>query len=181
MTQSIWPEIAAELDRNIGRASDVKRQLAYHGWCDLFIGLVRVVEAYRDALDKIPESAKNLVKQAILGSSMQAKRPDVTSAVVDIVVDKVWGAFKGVMFANVPLLRILSSDDTLRSLRILAVFTCPAPENHKEVREHALKPLGDDAKRILTEQTKTQLVKLFDEWATGSDKSTSADVTLATP
>ena len=177
MTQSIWPEIAAELDRNIERASDVKRQLAYHGWCDLFIGLVQVVEVYQDALDRIPESAKNLVKQAILGSSMQAKRPYVTSAVVDIVVDKVWGAFKGAMFAHVPMLRILSSEDTLRSLRILAVFTCPAPEHHKEVREHALKPLGDDARKILTEQTKTRLAKLFDEWAPGGNNSTFADMT----
>lgn len=181
MTKSTWPEIVAELGGDTKRTRDIKRQLADHGWCDLFIGLVRVIEAYRHVLDRIPEEAKDLVKRAIRRSSMQAKRSSVTSAVVDVVVDKVWRAFKGAMFAHVPLLSIITSEDALRSLRILAVFTCPAPENHQEVREHALKPLGDDAKRILTAQTKTRLAKLFDEWATSDDNSTSADLALATP
>ena len=54
--------------------------------------------------------------------------------------------------------------ETLRSLRILAVFICPAPEDHKEVREHALEPLRDDARAIITAQTKARLARLFDEW-----------------
>lgn len=166
---SVWKEIADELDDDTARARDIKRQLADHGWCDLFIGLVRVIEKSQEVLDKIPDSAKNLVKQAILGSSMQAKRSHVTSAVVDVVVDRVWGAFKGAMCGQFPLLSIITSKDALRSLRILAVFTCPAPEKHQEVREHALKPLGDDVKKILTEQTKTRLTKLFEEWVTGDD------------
>lgn len=165
---SVWKEIAAELDDDT-KSRDIKRQLAYHGWCDLFIGLVRVIEASQNVLEKIPESAKKLVTQEILGSSMQAKRSYVTSVVVDVVVDRVWQAFKGAMCVHVPLLSIITSEDALRSLRILAVFTCPAPEKHKEVREHALKPLGDDAKKILTEQTKTRLAKLFDEWAPDDD------------
>ncbi|MGH8904533.1 MAG: hypothetical protein ACRDYA_23335 [Egibacteraceae bacterium] len=180
MTQSIWTEIAAELG-DTNRARDIKLQLAHHGWCDLFIGLVQVVKIYQDDLNRIPESAKERVKQAILDSSMQHNRSYVTSAVVDVVVDRVWQAFKEVMFAHLPLLSVLDGKDVLRSLRILAVFTCPAPENHKEVREHALKPLGDDAKKILTEQTKKRLAKLFDEWTTGSDKSNPADLALAMP
>lgn len=165
---SVWKEIAAELGDDT-KSRDIKRQLAYHGWCDLFIGLVRVIEESRNVLEKIPESAKKLVKQAILGSSLQTKRSYVTSAVVDVVVDRMWQAFKGAMCGHVPLLSIITSEDALRSLRILAVFTCPAPEKHKEVRDHALKPLGDDAKKILTEQTKTRLTKLFDEWAPGDN------------
>lgn len=165
---SVWKEIAAELGDD-AKSRDIKRQLAYHGWCDLFIGLVRVIEACRNLLEKIPESAKNLVKQAILGSSLQAKRSYVTRAVVDVVVDRVWQAFKGAMCGQVPLLSIITSEDALRSLRILAVFTCPAPEKHKEVCDHALKPLGDDAKKILTAQTKARLAKLFDEWTSGDN------------
>ncbi|MCU1293577.1 MAG: hypothetical protein JWP08_2427 [Bryobacterales bacterium] len=165
---SVWKEIAAELGDDT-KSRDIKRQLAYHGWCDLFIGLVQVIEASQNVLEKIPESAKKLVKQAILSSSMQTKRSYVTNAVVDVLVDRVWQAFKGAMCGHVPLLSIITGEDTLRSLRILAVFTCPAPEKHKEVREHALKPLGDDVKKILTEQTKMRLAKLFDEWATGDD------------
>lgn len=83
---------------------------------------------------------------------------------MDIVVDKVWSAFKGAMVANVPLLSIITEEDAVRSLRILAVFICPSPEDHKEVREHALKPLDDDARNILTQETKKRLAKLFDEW-----------------
>jgi hypothetical protein len=71
MTQSIWKEIAAELG-DTKKAQEIKRQLAYHGWCDLFIGLVKVVKKYQDCLSRIPEDAKELVKWAILGSSMQA-------------------------------------------------------------------------------------------------------------
>jgi len=95
---------------------------------------------------------------------MRDKRPHVTSAVVDIVVDRVWSAFKGTMFGNVPLLSVITHEETLRSLRILAVFICPAPEDHKEVREHALEPLYDDARAIITAQTKARLARLFDEW-----------------
>ncbi len=177
---STWSEIAAELG-DTKSARDIKRELAYHGWCDLFIGLVRVIETSRDALDKIQEAAKDVVKRAIRRSSMDAKRPHVTDDVVDVVVDRVWQAFKGAMVGHVPLLSIITKEEALRSLRILAVFTCPAPEKHEEVREHALKPLGDDAKRILTERTKARLAKLFDEWATGDDKSTSANFVLVTP
>jgi hypothetical protein len=180
MTKSIWTEIAAELGDDTS-AREIKRQLAHHGWCDLFIGLVLLIEDSQEALDKIPESAKSVVKWAILNSSMKAERPDVTEAVVDVVVDRVWQASREVMFTHIPLLNIITIEDTVRSLRILAVFTCPAPENHKEVREHALKPLGDDAEKILTEQTKTRLAKLFDEWTTGGGNSASADLALATP
>jgi len=167
MTQSAWPEIAAELGDDTEAVKEVKRQLAHHGWCDLFVGLIQVVDTYGKVLNKIPEWAKRRVREAILDSSMQNARSHVTSAVVDIVVDRVWSAFKGAMIGNIPLLNIITHEDALRSLRILAVFICPAPEDHKEVRERALKPLGDDARNILTAQTKARLAKLFDEWMTG--------------
>ncbi|MGH7927374.1 MAG: hypothetical protein ACREQV_06240 [Candidatus Binatia bacterium] len=180
MTQSVWKEIAAELG-DTKKAREIKRQLAYHGWCDLFIGLVKVVKKYQDCVNRIPEDAKEVVKRAILGSSMQAERSAVTRKVVDVVVDRVWQAFKTATFAHYPLLSILDSEEVLRSLRILAVFTCPAPENHKEVYEYAFKPLGDDATKILTERTKKQLAKVFEEWETGGDELASADWAVARP
>lgn len=39
------------------------------------------------------------------------------------------------------------------------LFSCPAPEDHDEVRRHALKPLGDDVAGIITTQTKERLAK----------------------
>lgn len=164
MTESIWDEIAAGLGGSPTQAAQIKRQLAHHGWCDLFIGLVQVVQASRTALEEIPKRAKRRVKKAIRNSSMQGKRSEVSSAVVDVVVDKVWSAFKGAMVAQMPLLSVVTREDAVRTLRILAVFICPAPEDHKEVLEYALKPLADDAKKIITEETKARLVKVIDEW-----------------
>jgi hypothetical protein len=88
MTRSTWQEISAELDADMPAPREIKRQLAHHGWCDLFVGLIQVVDTSRDALDRIPDGAKSLVKAAILHSSMQGKRKQVTGAVVDVVVDK---------------------------------------------------------------------------------------------
>jgi hypothetical protein len=170
MTTSIWDELAAALGDDTNSVREIKRQLANHGWCDLFIGLVQVIETYQELLDRIPASAKHIVKQAIRNSSMQSKRSYVTDAVVDIVVDRVWSAFKGAMFTQCPLLEVITGEDAVRSLRILAVFICPAPEDHQEVRDHALKPLGDDVRRILTDETKERLAKLFNEWTQTIDE-----------
>lgn len=178
MTQSIWEEITTELG-DTKKAREIKLQLADHGWCDLFIGLIKVVKKYQDCLNRIPEDAKEVVKLAILGSSMQAARWAVTRRVVDIVVDRVWQAFKTAAFAHYPLLSILDSKDVLRSLRILAVFTCPAPEKHREVYEYALKPLGDDAMKILSEQTKKRLAKVFEDRAAGGDQTPPADLAVS--
>lgn len=167
LTESVWDDVAAELGADTEAVKEVKRQLAHHGWCDLFVGLVQAIDACGELLDTtIPEWIKHQVKESILDSSMRDERPDVTSAVVDIVVDRVWSAFKAATIDNIHIISVITHEDTLRSLRILAVFICPAPEDHKEVREHALKPLGDDARAILTAQTKARLGALFDEWMT---------------
>ncbi|WP_112726156.1 hypothetical protein [Micromonospora noduli] len=55
------------------------------------------------------------------------------------------------------------------TLQILAVFICPAPAQHPAVRQHALKPLGEDATKILTSQTKTRLAELFTDWRSDGD------------
>jgi hypothetical protein len=123
MTRSTWQEISAELDADLPAAREIKRQLAHHGWCDLFVGLIQVVDASREALDRIPDGAKSVVKAAILHSSMQGMRKQVTGAVIDVVVDKVWIAFKTAISTKIPLLGIITSEDAARSLRILAVFT----------------------------------------------------------
>jgi hypothetical protein len=164
--KNVWEEIFAELAVASTDPVEAARELANHGWCDLFIGLVQVVEKCRSVVDKIPEWGKRIVKDAIRASSKRGGRPLITDRVIDIVVEKVWAAFKGVAVANVPLLSLITREDAVRSLRILAVFSCPAPEDHDEVREHALKPLADEVPGILTDETKQRLAKLFKEWVT---------------
>jgi hypothetical protein len=129
---------------------------------------VILIESGRDVLQIPPTVAKTVIARAMLRSSMQRKRPDVTRAIVDLVVDRVWNAFITGPSGSVPVLADLTNDELLRNLRILAVFICPAPEDHLEVREHALKPLGDDAKHILTEETKARLATMFREWTTAA-------------
>lgn len=164
MTKDAWQEIGAELDRDVSRSREIKRELANHVWCDLFVGLVRAIEISQGVLNRLPDAATDIVKQVILGSTLQGGRAHVTEAVVDIVVSRVWRAFRTATFNAVPLLNIVGSEEALRALRILAVFICPAPGRHLEVREYALKPLGSDIHDILTEQTKARLAELFADW-----------------
>jgi hypothetical protein len=160
LTRGTWQEIATDLGHGTSDVVEVKQELANHGWCDLFVALIQAIESTQRAFSSIPRKAKAI----ILAGPTQANRPHVSEAVVNIVVDKVWHAFVAAAFGGIPLLDILSNDDALRALRILAVFICPAPEGHEAVRRHALQPLGQDAARILTDQTKTRLAVLFAEW-----------------
>jgi hypothetical protein len=157
--------MVVELASDHSDITAVGHDLAQHGWCDLLVGLVRVVEHFRAALKAIPDDAKKTVKRAILDSSQHPFRAHVGERVVDIVVDRVWGVFLAAITGGVPALTALSSDELLRDLRILAVFICPAPERHPEVREHAMKPLGDEAVEILKDETKARLAKVFSEWS----------------
>ncbi|MFF0659478.1 hypothetical protein [Micromonospora tulbaghiae] len=160
MTRGAWREIAAELDRAAPDATGVKRDLTHHGWCDLFIAMAEVIEVTRHSFDSIPGKVKDL----ILRSPLQADRPTVTDTVVSLIVDKAWHGFQVAAFSGVPLLDLISNDEALRALRILAVFICPAPAQHPAVRQHALKPLGEDVTKIVTDQTKARLAELFTDW-----------------
>ncbi|MDG4824922.1 hypothetical protein O7635_23990 [Asanoa sp. WMMD1127] len=160
MTKDTWHEIASELDRAARDAAGARRELADHGWCELFVAMARATETARRAFNSIPD----IVKGAILASPSHIERSYVTDAVVVLVVDKVWKGFEAATFAGFPLLDLVTSEEATRALRIMAVFICPAPEKHRDVRRYALKPLGDDAAKILTDQTKARLGELFTEW-----------------
>jgi hypothetical protein len=160
MTRGTWQQIATQLDRAAANPLVVKQELANHGWCDLFVALVRAIETAQSAFRSIPGKAKAIM----LATPVQESRAHVDEAIVDLVVDAVWQAFEVATFGGIPLLDVLPEDDALRGLRVLAVFLCPAPEEHDAVRQHALKPLGDDAAKILTDQTMARLAVLFAEW-----------------
>ncbi len=150
-------------------------QLADHGWCDLFIGFVLVLEKFGKVLDTVPDKAKRLIVETIRGSSKQEKRTQLTEEVVGMIVDKAWNAFKTAAFAHSPLLGLLASDELLRNLRMLAVFICPAPEKHEEVRKHAVDPLVKDTCGYVSAEAKEWLGKQFDQWVAGVERHVERD------
>jgi hypothetical protein len=175
MTEDIWQDIVKDLPGSTEEIRMIRLQLADHGWCDLFIGFVLVLEKFGKAIDTVPDRAKKLIVEAIRGSSKQEKRPRLTEHVVGMIVDKAWGAFKTAAVAHVPLFGLLTSDELLRNLRMLAVFICPAPEKHEEVRKHAVDPLVKDARGYVSEEAKEWLAKQFDQWATGVERQAERD------
>ncbi|MGK3205593.1 hypothetical protein [Amycolatopsis sp. MEPSY49] len=175
MTQEIWRDIVENIEGSPAEVKAIRLQLADHGWCDLFIGFVMVLEKFRKVFDEIPDTAKKLIVEAVLRSSRQEKRPQLTEQVVGMIVDKAWGAFKAALIAHSPLLGALTSDELLRNLRLLAVFICPAPEKHEEVQKHAVEPLVDDVRGYVTDETKEWLRREFGQWATGVERQAKAD------
>ncbi|WP_433082340.1 hypothetical protein ACQP1P_01470 [Dactylosporangium sp. CA-052675] len=141
LAQNTWDRIAAELPEPVA----IGREFADHGWCDLLVGLARGVEA-RHGLD---EEAREWMRLALTESSRAPHRPRVDKNTADVVVGHVWEALRAGSYGWL--------ERDLRSLRVLAVFMCPAPEAHAEVREHALGP----AAGMLTERTRDRLQRLL--------------------
>lgn len=170
MTRDIWQDVLAELDGSPEEIKAIRLQLASHGWCDLFIGFVQALEMFGKVVEKIPDKAKDIIAEAICGSSMQKTRSELTKRVVGMVVDKAWTAFKAAAITHSPLFGLLSSDDLLRNLRFIAIFICPAPARHEEVKEHAVDPLLRDAHDYISGETKQWLATQFKQWADGVAK-----------
>ncbi|WIX87937.1 hypothetical protein [Amycolatopsis sp. DG1A-15b] len=170
MTEGIWPDVLAELGTESEDLGQVRLQLADHGWCDLIIGFVKVIEEANGLIDQLSEAAKKVIVDTVVDSSRKDPRSQLTREVVGMIVDKAWGALKTAVLAHVPILELITSDELLRDLRILAVFICPAPEAHEEVREHAVTPLLEDARGYVSEETKKWLAQQFDQWVTGTER-----------
>jgi hypothetical protein len=110
--------------------------------------MAKAVERFQKALDAVPE----VVAQAILGSENQRRRPLVTQEIVKVAVDQAWSPVRQAIEVS------LHTDEVLRSLRILAVLACPAPDRHRDVRQFGLRPLE---KEMLISATKAKLQAVF--------------------
>jgi hypothetical protein len=158
-----WKEIQVAIDDRSAAPVEVRRQLADHVWCDLFVALARVVEQVQGTLDSIPEKLKKDVTRSVTTSSRHGQRRVVSEWVVGALVDKVWDHLLTVVVAQHSVLGALTGPQLLRVLRILAVFCCPSPEDHDEVRRYAISPLGEDAEEILKTEAKDRLTMLFED------------------
>jgi hypothetical protein len=103
------------------------------------------------------DEASTVLVDSLMVSSMKGRRPSITDEVASVVAKGLLAAFKkGLLDSILPV-------NLIQALRILVVFICPEPERHEEVREYALRPLGDDVSGLLGSQTRGQLSELFAE------------------
>ncbi|MCK9900618.1 hypothetical protein MXD63_11080 [Frankia sp. Cpl3] len=170
LARDVWLTVRDDLDEVARRSGldpeQVRIGLANHGWCDLIVGIVRVMEVANGVMGRVENRARSAIVWAITQSSMQSGRQQVVEQVVEFLVDKVWSALIEALKRAASPLDALTNEDLLRLLRIIAVFICPAPARHFEVRRYALEPLGEDARGYLTDQTKEYLGQVFVDWTT---------------
>ncbi|MEV7625521.1 hypothetical protein [Actinoplanes sp. NPDC089786] len=157
-----WGEIEPKIEAQVGdkrTANEVKKQLANHTWCTLLVTLIRWLEQVKDTLQVVADAGKRLLERA-LTKSLTGLSKALASIVVGIVIDKVWSILARLLEAHFPLL----GEDSLRVLRILAVFTCPSIEHHPAVYKYTVRPLTGDALNLISQDVKDQVATLFNAW-----------------
>lgn len=165
-----WLSLKADLDTKVPDPDQVRKELAHHTWCDLLIALVRLMDGATQLSSDLGDRATAFVVEKIMQSSEQQFRQKINEEVLGIVVGNVFTAIRTATIAHVPVLELLRGERALLALRILALFACPAPEDHLEVRKYALDPLAGDGRDILTARAKEWLGDLLPDWAAGSPK-----------
>jgi hypothetical protein len=157
-----WDDISADIDsqvKNQQTARDVKKHLADHTWCGLLVALIRWIEQIDAAVQIFTDKAKQFVK-GLLVKHLSGLSKRLAEVVVDIVIDRVWSALARLLEAHFPLF----GEDTLRVLRMLALFACPSVEQHPEVYKYTAKPLMGDALKVVSDEVKAQVSTLFTAW-----------------
>ncbi|MEU8082075.1 hypothetical protein AB0B57_00350 [Micromonospora sp. NPDC049101] len=158
-----WGEISEGIEslvQNKQTAREIKKGLANHCWCNLLVALIQLIEKANKTIGILTDAAKRAVQDA-LSNHLRSRIPQqVKDAVAGIVVDKVWAALARLVDAHFPLL----GAGTVRVLRMLAVFACPSVERHRDVYQHAVVPLMGDARGLVADEVKAQVVTLFEAW-----------------
>ncbi|WP_433260328.1 hypothetical protein ACQPWR_17040 [Micromonospora vinacea] len=148
------------LVRNEQTAREIKKGLARHGWCSLLVALIQLIEKVNKTIGLVADTVKQALKNALSNRLPGHLADQLKDAVVDLVVDRVWSALTRLLEAHFPLL----GADTVRVLRMLAVFACPSVERHRDVYQHALVPLMGDGQGLVAEEIKAQVATLFTAW-----------------
>ncbi|MET7822526.1 hypothetical protein OHQ88_08060 [Micromonospora zamorensis] len=100
-----WYEISEGIDdlvQNKQTAREVKKGLASHGWCNLLVALIQLIEKVNKTIGIFTDAAKRAVQDA-LSNHLTSRIPEqVKDAVAGIVVDKVWSALTRLLEAHFP-------------------------------------------------------------------------------
>jgi hypothetical protein len=131
------------------RLKKVKKQLANHFWCSMFLGFAEAIETCQTEIEKVPSTVKLWIDDWLetIDSRLVAA---ATREIAHRIVDKAWAALVVLTMAQIPLLSVLLRAGTLRSLRMLAVLMCPDTAKHPAVISHGVLPLERDGAQILS-------------------------------
>jgi len=122
-----------------------------HLFCQVLAEAACSMQQIRDDVDR----AIRQITVALLDYSVAGKGVKIPEGVAKVMAD---GTAKGIdrVLASMPIVRHF--EDLQRAVRILAVMTCPAPENHEAVIRCALRPLGQPVvSQIVDQRLKTAM------------------------
>ncbi|NMO93916.1 hypothetical protein [Actinomycetospora sp. TBRC 11914] len=143
---------------------EVRRALANHFWCSLFLALAQLVSEFQETLDKIPSTAKSTIKELLRpGNRNSGLDALLTDLVIDKTIDQAWSNLQTALTAGSPLLTMATSKQTVQAFQLLAVFSCPNPDKHQAVRLQAINPLARDVAGAVTDEAKERLLDVFQD------------------
>lgn len=135
VSEEVFPHVRGVAVRYTDKHPDMARiaeVLPGHFWCALLAALASAVGRVDHAVERVPDSAKELLEES--------PPPDWGPAqglIADTALETVWECASG-------LLTGLRSQELLLTMRILGVFVCPDPVRHAEIARLCLIPLGKD-------------------------------------
>lgn len=142
---------------------DRRRATTDHFWCDLLAALAWAISEFK----RLPDKAADQITSIIFDERKREGRSLVERATTRLAVQAASKAI-GVLFPPIPI----NLDNTLRAVRILAILICPAPEHHPAVAHNCVEPLINDAKSIISADTKKRLMEVFPaDWLSGVRRS----------
>jgi hypothetical protein len=128
-----------------------RKSMANHFWCDLLAGMACAYEGMKRGLHGEVERTVKIALQ----SRRENERPVFARAAVKIAAQITWTSVT-------ELSHSVGIEDGVRAVRILAILTCPEPENHMSVARCCMAPLTGG---LISEETRTRLSEVFStEW-----------------
>ncbi|MFJ4657969.1 hypothetical protein ACIP5Y_42440 [Nocardia sp. NPDC088792] len=153
LAEALAGEVADKLSEGLEEDARLSHRqlLAHHFWCAMLAAFAQTM----GTIDKVPDAVADLLTEHKQSTPWKSV-PDLA---ITAAVHLGWKAIKSLPVFD-------GYDHALFTVRVLAVAICPAPESHRAVFEHCVKPfVGDLIKPILQKSTVEKLEKtLPDGW-----------------
>ncbi|HET6299450.1 MAG TPA: hypothetical protein VFG33_39155 [Kribbella sp.] len=147
-----------------GHVNPLRLGLADHFWCDLFAAIAQVARDVQAELDQVPDHLAGVIIHSrradnnLVRPKRGARRPTKRIRLEDVIVERVIAAAVETAWAPVQALYQAKLQLLIRHAQILAILICPAPERHRSVVEHCMRPLfGEEIADPTVERIKAAL------------------------